>query len=98
MIDELYELILGKKGFVVEVRCNYQFNEEKYQRIVELLNILIVEWHSTDSIPKKAMLALIELMICLVGKNRFVSKEESIKLEDASIEINCILNSLYETL
>ena len=98
MIDELYELIVGEKGFVVEVRCDYRFDEEKYQRIVELLNILIGEWHAVDAIPKKAMLALIELMICLVWKNRFISEEESIKLEDASIEINCMLNELYDSI
>ena len=97
MVDELYELILGEKGFVVEVRCDSIFDEEKYQRIVELLSVLIGEWRKTDSVPKKAMLAIVELMICLVGKNRFLSEEESNKLEDAGIEINLMLNNLYDT-
>lgn len=97
MVDELYELILGEKGFVVEVRCDSIFDEEKYQRIVELLNVLIGEWRKTDSVPKKAMLAIVELMICLVGKSRFLSEEESNKLEDAGIEINLMLNNLYDT-
>ena len=35
MVDELYELILGEKGFVVEVRCDYIFDEENYQLIGE---------------------------------------------------------------
>lgn len=29
MVDEFYELILGESGFVVEVRCNYSFNDDK---------------------------------------------------------------------
>ena len=38
MVDELYELILGEKGFVVEVRCDSIFDEEKYQRIINDLS------------------------------------------------------------
>ena len=44
------------------------------------------------------MLAIVELMICLVGGNRFLSEEEMMKLEDASIEINGLLNCLYKTI
>lgn len=98
MVDELFELVLGEKGFVVEVRCDYSFNNAKYKRIKEILVILINEWKQNEYIPKKAMLAIVELMICLVGGNRFLSEDEALKLEDASIEINILLNDLYETL
>lgn len=98
MVDELYELVLGETGFVVEVRRDYSFNDAKYIRIKEILNKLINEWKQNDYIPKKALLVIVELMICLVGGNRFLSEEEALKLEDASIEINTLLNCLYETL
>ena len=42
------------------------------------------------------MLAIVELMICLVGGNRFLNESEALKLEDASIEIECLLNNLFE--
>ena len=43
MIDELCELIQGEDGLLVELRMDLVFNEEKYQRIVELLDKLIDE-------------------------------------------------------
>ena len=98
MVDELCELIQGENGFLVELRCHDHFNEEKYQRIVELLDKLIAEWRRVDAIPKKAMLAIIDLMNELVGGNRFLSEEESIRLEDASLEIYEMLISLYDTI
>ena len=44
------------------------------------------------------MLAIVELIECLVGGSRFLNEAEAIKVEDASIEIKDILNELYETL
>lgn len=98
MVDELFELILGENGFVVEVRCNYSFNDDKYKRIKIILSSLVKDWEQYDNVPKKAMLAIVELMICLVGENRFLTEEEMMKLEDASIEINSLLNNLYKTI
>lgn len=51
MIDELCELIQGEDGLLVELRMDLVFNEEKYQRIVELLDKLIAEWRRVDAIP-----------------------------------------------
>ena len=97
MIDELCELIQGEEGLLVEIRMDLIFNEKKYQRIVELLNQLIGEWRKVDTIPKKAMIAIVDLMIDLVGNNRFLSEEESLKVEDASIEIYDMLMTLCDT-
>lgn len=97
MIDELCELIQGEEGLLVEIRMDLIFNEKKYQRIVELLNQLIGEWRKVDTIPKKAMIAIVDLMIYLVGNNRFLSEEESLKVEDASIEIYDMLMTLCDT-
>ena len=44
------------------------------------------------------MLAIVDLMKDLVGGNRFLSEEESIRLEDASLEIYEMLISLYDTI
>lgn len=97
MIDELCELIQGEEGLLVELRMELMFNDQKYQRIVELLNLLIGEWRKVDAIPKKAMLAIVDLMTVLVGNNRYLSEEESLKVEDASIEIYDMLMTLCDT-
>lgn len=33
MIDELFELIVGEEGFIVTLRCDNEFDEEKYTDI-----------------------------------------------------------------
>lgn len=98
MIDELFELIVGEEGLIVTLRCDNKFNEEKYFEIKQKLEILIFEWKKQQAIPKKAMLAIVELIECLAGGSRFWEEEEMIKVEDASIEIKEIVNELYETI
>lgn len=98
MIDELFELIVGEEGFIVTLRCDNEFDEEKYTDIKKKLCILVSDWKEENQIPKKAMLAIVELIECLVGGSRFLSEAESIRIEDASIEIKDIINELYETL
>lgn len=98
MIDELFELITGEQGLIVSLRCDNKFDEEKYFEIKQKLKILVFEWKKQQVIPKKAVLAIIELIECLVGGSRFWEEEEIIKVEDASIEIKEIVNELYETI
>ena len=40
---------------------------------------------------------IVDLMIYLVGNNRFLSEEESLKVEDASLEIYDMLMTLCDT-
>lgn len=95
MIDELYELVLGEEGFLVKLRCKNFFDEVEYSKIKQILKSLVNEWSSIDAIPKKGVLLTIELVEFLARNNSFLSKEDSIKVEDASIEIKDILNVLY---
>lgn len=98
MIDTLFELVTGETGFIVTLRCENKFDEENYANIKKLLSLLVSNWKEDNKIPKKAVLAIIELLECLVGGSRFLSEAESIKVEDASIEIKDIINGLYETI
>lgn len=98
MVDELFELVVGEEGFVIELRCDNHFNEEKYSDIKNMLCILVLEWKRQQTISKKAMMAIIELLDCLVGGSRFLNEDEAIRVENASIEIKDIINELYETL
>lgn len=98
MINELLELVTGEDGFVVTLRCDNKFDEMKYSEIKNMLYILVSNWKKECQIPKKAMLAIIELIECLIGGDRFLSEADSTRLEDASIEIKDLINELYETL
>lgn len=98
MIDELFEMITGEQGLVIKLRGENRFDEKKYSDIKKMICNLVSQWKQQQTIPKKAMLAIIELLECLVGGSRFLSEDEAIKVEDASIEIKDILNELYETL
>lgn len=98
MIDELFELIVGEDGFIVTLRCDNKFDEDKYTEIKNKLCTLIFEWKKNSQISKKALLAIVELIECLVGGSRFLSDNVAMRVEDASIEIKDILNELYETL
>lgn len=98
MVDELFELVVGEEGFVIELRCDNRFNEEKYSDIKKMLCILVLDWKRQQTISKKAMMAIIELLDCLVGGSRFLNQDEAIRVEDASLEIKDIINELYETL
>lgn len=98
MIDELFELIAGEDGLVITLRCENKFDEENYINIKKIISSLVSDWKHQQTIPKKAMMGIIELLECLVGSSRFLSEDEAIKVEDASIEIKDILNELYETL
>lgn len=98
MVDELFELIAGEDGFIVTLRCDNKFDEAKYADIKNKLCVLVSVWKEEHQISKKAMLAIVELIECLVGGSRFLSEEESLRVEDASIEVKDIINDLYETI
>ncbi len=98
MVDELFELIAGEGGFIVTFRCDNKFDEEKYIDIKNKLCLLVSAWKEEHQISKKAMLAIVELIECLVGGSRFLSEGETLRVEDASIEIKDIINELYETI
>lgn len=98
MLEELYQLVMGEEGFIVTLRCDNLFDEAKYKDIKAMLCNLVEDWKNKEFIPKKAMLIIVELIECLVGGSRFLSKETAITVEDASIEIKDILNELYESL
>lgn len=98
MVDELFELISGEDGFIVTLRCDNKFDEDKYIEIRNKLYALVSVWKEEHQISKKAMLAIVELIECLVGGSRFLSEDEALRVEDASIEVKDIINELYETI
>lgn len=95
MVDNLYDLVLGKDGFLVKLRCKNEYDEIKYSKIKQTMKNLVNQWKKMDSIPKKDFLTIIEFVEFLSRNSNFLSKEDCIKIEDASIEIKDIINELY---
>ena len=95
MLDKLYDLVLGEKGFLVKIRCENTFDDEIYSEIKSILRELVAEWKSLESIPKKGFLAVVELVDFLSRNSKFLSEEDSLKVEDAGIEIKDMINDLY---
>lgn len=95
MVNDLYDMVLGDDGFLIKLRCENKFEETKYSKIKESLKDLIDQWKGMNSIPKKEFLTIIELIEFLSRNSNFLSKEDSIKTEDACIEIKDIINELY---
>lgn len=96
MEDKLFEMITGEEGFIVTLRCDNKFDEEKYNDIKKMLKMIILTCKQEGQISTKSMLAIVELVDCLVGGSRFFDDKEAIKVEDASIEVKDIINELYE--
>ena len=96
MVNELYELILGESGLITTLRCDNRLDEEKFVVIKSKLSTLVLEWKKQQVIPIKAALALYELSDCLAGGSRFLDAKETLKVEDACLEIRDILNDLYK--
>lgn len=93
-IDDLYEQITGENGFLVKLRSENHFSETDYEEIIETIKSLVIIWKSQELIPKKGVLAICQLIDQLSGGNRFLSEEDALKVEDASIEVMEILDQL----
>lgn len=49
MVDELFELVVGEEGFVIELRCDNRYNEEKYSEIKKTLYFSVRLEKTTDN-------------------------------------------------
>lgn len=97
-INEFFELIVGEDGFISTLRCDNIFDERMYSNIKSKLSNFVLEWKKQELVPKKAMMAIVELTEYLARGSNFLSENEAIRLENASLEIKDIINELYATL
>lgn len=96
MLDELWDLVMSyDDGFVVQIRLESLFDETKFNRIKQLLRQIINDLIGSESIPRKLLLIVTELLQHTVGGNNYMNESELIKLEDAGLEIIDIISSLY---
>ena len=96
LMDDLFHLLYDDDGLLLALRNDNRLDEEKYNKVKEIIIGFISIWKTKDVIPKKAFLMILDLDDTLVGGSRFLNDEETIKVEDASIEIYSLLQDLWQ--
>lgn len=96
LMDDLYHLLYDDDGLLLTFRNDNRLDEEKYNKVKEIIIGFISLWKTKNVIPKKAFLMILELNDTLVGGSRFLNDEETIRVEDASIEIYSLLQDLWQ--
>lgn len=95
-MSKLSDLINSENGFLVKLRCENIFDEANYLEIKNQIIFEIPKWKTQGFISNCDVLALFNLINQLSGGNNFLDEESAIKVEDASIEIEEIMDSLEE--
>ena len=90
------DMVVGKNGLLVELRCHNSFNEKIYTDIINYLRKHLSEWKSTGIMPVSDAVAVFNLIDALSGGSRFWSEEVDLQVEDAVLEIQEMIGSLEE--
>ncbi len=92
----LSDMIVGENGLLAELRCHNSFNEKIYAAITDYLGNHLSEWKSTGFIPVADAVSIFNLIDELSGGSRFWSEEVELRVEDAVLEIQELIDSLEE--
>jgi len=88
------DMVQGKDGLLVGLRCNNSFNERIFSDITKYLNEHLTKWKASGSIPVTDAVPIFNLIDGLSGGSRFWSEELELRVEDASLEIQDIISAL----
>lgn len=88
------DMVEGEKGLLIELRCNNFFNEQIFEDIKNYLNEHLLEWKISGVIPIADAVSIFHLIDDLAGESRFWSEEVALRVEDAVIEIQEIIDEL----
>lgn len=91
---DFYDMVAGRNGLLVELRCNSSFNEKMYTDIIGYIKENLSGWKSNGCIPVNDAVAIFCLIDDLAGGSRFWSEEVEMRVEDAVIEIQEIISAL----
>ncbi len=95
---KLHDLVVSEDGFLVTLRCENHFDDQKYIEIKNILKKLVSIWKENHCLSTSGLLAVVNLIEQIAGGNRYLSDGDAIKTEDACIEIMDILCDLYNNL
>lgn len=98
LTEKLHDLVVSEDGLLVTLRCENYFDDKKYIEIKNILKKLVPLWKVNNCVSISGLLAIVNLIEYIAGGNRYLSDEDSNKLEDACIEIMDILGELYKSL
>jgi hypothetical protein len=93
-MSKLSDLINAEDSFLVKLRCENTFDETKYLEIKNQILIEMPKWRAQGFILNCDVEVLISLIDQLAGGSRFFSEETAIRVEDACMEIEEIINCL----
>lgn len=82
------------ENFLVQLRMDNTFNTDNYAKIKSFLLDKVYEWKTTGSVPIEYVVEIVFLIDQLAGGSRFFDEETAIKVEDACLEIEDIINNL----
>ncbi len=91
---DLFDMILGENGLLVELRCNNAFHEPLFAGITRYLDAHIPEWQANGAIPVADASALFNLIDEFAGGSRFWNEAVRRRVEDAAQEIQDLLSTL----
>ena len=93
-MSKLSDLINAEDSFLVKLRCENTFDETKYLEIKNQILIEMPKWRAQGFILNCDVEVFISLIDQLAGGSRFFSEETAIRVEDACMEIEEIINCL----
>lgn len=81
-------------NFLIKLRTENTFSTADYEKLKSVLINKVAEWKSAGSVPVKDVLDIVFLIDQLAGGSRFFDEETTIKVEDACLEIENIIENL----
>ena len=93
-MSKLSDLINAEDSFLVKLRCENIFDEAKYLEIRNQILLEMPEWKTQGFVLNCDVEALISLIDQLAGGSRFFNEKTAIRVEDACMEIEEIINCL----
>lgn len=93
-IMKISDLLNDENGFEIILRCENYFDSDNYEQIKSVLIDNVNVWKKNGNVPNDDVVALIGLIDQLAGGSRFFDEETAIKVEDACLEIEDIINDL----
>ncbi|MDE6671958.1 MAG: hypothetical protein K2K16_07150 [Ruminococcus sp.] len=81
-------------NFLIKLRTENTFSTADYEKLKSVLIDKVAEWKSAGSVPVKDVLDIVFLIDHLAGGSRFFDEETTIKVEDACLEIENIIENL----
>ncbi len=82
------------ENFLIKLRMDNKFSTDDYQKVKSFLLSKVYEWKKSGSVPIEYVVEIVFLIDQLAGGSRFFDDETALKVEDACLEIEDIINNL----